>query len=218
MKYDEIKNAWNTQADDGKRWHSLSEAEKIEWAAIHAAAKARGPAPIFYSEAGRKLCDLQAKGFNVVGYVMEHCNDWQDNRRCTVDYNGLVRWVPSADQEVAKERAARQAAQAEVVALKERIARAGVEQRRAVREAVLVEREACAKVCDELVSASACARQIRARGEAHFAASKAQHEPLDEEAIEHATGVKRGTPMFLAATGFVRATERAHGITQENQA
>ena len=58
---------------------------------------------------------------------------------------------------------------------------------------------------------------IRARGEAHFAASKAQHEPLDEEAIERVTGVKRGTPMFLAATGFVRSTERAHGITQENQ-
>ena len=201
MTYDEIRHAWNAQADDGNRWHSLSEAEKIEWAAIHAAAKARGPAPIFYSEARRKLGDLQAKGFNVVGYALEHCNSWQDNRRCTVDYNGLVSWVPSADEEVAKERAAR----------------AGVEQRRAVREAVLVEREECAKVCDELVSASACARQIRARGEAHFAASKAQHEPLDEEAIERVTGVKRGTPMFLAATGFVRATERAHGITQENQ-
>ena len=42
-------------------------------------------------------------------------------------------------------------------------------------------------------------------------------QPLDEEAIERATGVKRGTPMFLAATGFVRATEHAHGITQEKQ-
>ena len=30
MKYDEIKTAWNTQADDGNRWHSLSEAEKVE--------------------------------------------------------------------------------------------------------------------------------------------------------------------------------------------
>lgn len=35
MTYDEIKAAWNAQADDGNRWHSLSEAEKIEWAAIH---------------------------------------------------------------------------------------------------------------------------------------------------------------------------------------
>ena len=146
MTYEEIRHAWNAQAEDGDRWHSLSEAEKIEWAAIHAAAKARGPAPIFYSEARRKLCDLQAKGFNVVGYVMEHCNEWQDNRRCTVDYNGLVRWVPSAEQEVAKERAARQAAQVEVVELKGRIARAGVEQRRAVLE----EREACAKACEGL--------------------------------------------------------------------
>ena len=46
---------------------------------------------------------------------------------------------------------------------KERIARAGVEHRRALREAVLEEREACAQVCDELVNADACARQIRAR-------------------------------------------------------
>ena len=87
MKYDEIKTAWNTQADDGNRWHSLSEAEKVEWAAIHAAAK---------------------------------------------------------------ERAARQAAQEEAVDLKERITHAGVEQRRAVREAVLQEREACAKACEGL--------------------------------------------------------------------
>ena len=117
MKYDEIKTAWNTQADDGNRWHSLSEAEKIEWAAIHAATKARGPAPIFYSEARGKLESLQREGFHVVGYALEHCNDWQDNRSCTVDYNGLVRWVPSAEQEVAKERAARQAAQVEVAEL-----------------------------------------------------------------------------------------------------
>ena len=49
-------------------------------------------------------------------------------------------------------------------------------------------------------------------------ASQAQRkQPLDEEAIERATDVKQGTPMFLAATGFVRATERAHDITQENQ-
>ena len=163
MTYYEIRFAWNAQADDDNMWHSLSEAEKIEWAAIHAAAKARGPAPIFNSAGLLKLCDLQTKGFNVVGYAMEHCNDWQENRRCTVDYNGLVRWVTSPDQEVAKERAARQAAQEEAVDLKERIARAGVEQRRAVREAVLEEREECAKVCDELVSADACARQIRAR-------------------------------------------------------
>lgn len=144
MTYDEIKNAWNTQADDGNRWHSLSEAEKIEWAAIHAAAKARGPAPIFNSAGWLKLGDLQREGFRVVGYTMEHCNDWQENRRCTVDYNGLVSWVPSADEEVAKERVARQAAQVEVAELKGRIARAGIERCRAVLE----EREACAKVCD----------------------------------------------------------------------
>ena len=49
------------------------------------------------------------------------------------------------------------------------------------------------------------------------AAAEAQRKPLDEEAIERAPRGPRGTPMFLAATGFVRATERAHDITQENQ-
>ena len=45
----------------------------------------------------------------------------------------------------AKERAARQAAQTEVADLKERIARAGVEQRRALYEALQQEREAFEK-------------------------------------------------------------------------
>ena len=86
MTYYEIRFAWNAQADDGNRWHSLSVPEKIEWAAIHAAAK---------------------------------------------------------------ERAARQAAQEEAEDLKDRIARAGVEQRRAVRKAALQEREECAKACEQ---------------------------------------------------------------------
>ena len=70
----------------------------------------------------------------------------------------------------AKERAARQAAQTEVADLKERIARAGVEHRRALHEALQQEREACAKVCDKIgykmggsVIAYDCAAAIRAR-------------------------------------------------------
>ena len=170
MKYDEIRHAWNAQAEDEKQWNSLTEAEKIEWAASIAAVKARGPTPIFNQEAQKNLEHLQRKGFNVVGYALEQHNSWTDNRRCTVDSKGLVRWIPSADQEVAVERAARQAAQEEVVFLKERIARAGVEHRRALHEAVLEEREACAKVCDEVgdkmggsVGAYDCAAAIRAR-------------------------------------------------------
>ena len=138
MKYEEIRFAWNAQADDEKQWNSLTEAEKIEWAASIAAVKARGPAPIFRPEIKRKLGNLQGKGFRIVGYALE--------------------------------RAARQAAQEEAVALKERIARAGVEQRRALHEAVLEAREACAKVCDEVgdkmggsVGAYDCAAAIRAR-------------------------------------------------------
>ena len=65
-----------------------------------------------------------------------------------LDSKGLVRWIPSADQEVATERAARKKAQEEVVALKERIARAGVEYRRALHEALQQEREVCAQVCE----------------------------------------------------------------------
>lgn len=79
------------------------------------------------------------------------------------------------------ERSAFVAANNEIADLKERLARAGVEQRRAVRQAVLVEREACAALCDartkELLDhvmrrqhhhgawlgASLCADDIRAR-------------------------------------------------------
>ena len=93
MTYEEIRFAWNAQADDEKQWNSLTEAEKIEWAAIIAAVKARGPAPIFHQKAQKNLEHLQRKGFNVVGYALEHCNSWTDNRSCTVDSKGLVRWM-----------------------------------------------------------------------------------------------------------------------------
>ena len=107
MNYDERRHTWNAQAEDGKQWNSLTEAEKVEWAARLGAEK---------------------------------------------------------------ERAARQKAQEEVIALKERIARAGVEHRRALHEALQQEREACAKVCDAIgfnmggsVGAYDSAAAIRAR-------------------------------------------------------
>ena len=148
MKYDEIRHAWNDQADDEKQWNSLTEAEKIEWAARLGAEKERGPAPIFHQEAQKNLEHLQRNGFNVVGYALEHCNDWTDNRSCTVDSKGLVRWIPSPSQEVAAERAARKKAQEEVVALKERIAGAGMDHHRALYESLQQEREACAQVLE----------------------------------------------------------------------
>ena len=131
MTYDEIRHAWNAQAEDGNGWYSLSEYEKVEWAARLGAEKERGPTPILHQAAQKNLELLQRKGFNVVGYALEQSNSWTDNRRCTVDSEGLVRWMPSTDQEVATERATRQGAQEETVALKERIARAGVEHHRA---------------------------------------------------------------------------------------
>lgn len=133
--------------------------------------KARGPAPIFSQDAQQTLQHLQSKGFNVVGYALEHCNDWTDNRRCTVDSKGLVRWVPSADQDVAAERAARQAAQEEAVALKERIARAGMDHRRALHEALQQEREACAKVCESLIGTASMFASSR-DAKTHAAAAK----------------------------------------------
>ena len=74
---------------------------------------------------------------------------------------------------VAKEREARQQAQREAEALRERIVKSGLELHRAVRDAVKEEREACAKVCDarymgdnnrEDAEARRCADAIRARG------------------------------------------------------
>ena len=94
MIYEEIRFAWNAQADDEKQWNSLTEAEKVEWAARIGAEK---------------------------------------------------------------ERAARQKAQEEVVFLKEHIARAGVEHRRALHEALQQEREACAQIVERNAAA------IRAR-------------------------------------------------------
>ena len=49
---------------------------------------------------------------------------------------------------VAKEREARQQAQREAEALRERVVKSGLELHRAVRDAVKEEREACAQVCD----------------------------------------------------------------------
>ena len=161
MKYDEIRHAWNAQAEDFNQWAEIGLIEKVEYAARLGAEKERGPAPIFNQDAQQTLQHLQRKGFNVVGYALEHCNDWTDNRRCTVDSKGLVRWIPSTSQEVAAERAARQKAQEEVVTLKERIARAGVEQRRALHEALQQEREACAQIIER--NAAACVNYVMLR-------------------------------------------------------
>lgn len=34
MTYDEIKTAWDVQADENNQWDSLSEYKKVEWALI----------------------------------------------------------------------------------------------------------------------------------------------------------------------------------------
>lgn len=37
--HDEIKLAWNAQADEFNQWDELGEDEKVEWAAAYAVAK-----------------------------------------------------------------------------------------------------------------------------------------------------------------------------------
>ena len=73
---------------------------------------------------------------------------------------------------VAKEREARQQAQREAEALRERVVRSGLEQHRAVRDAIKAEREACALVAEDWQTAihdpryeCDCATAIRARQE-----------------------------------------------------
>lgn len=123
MTYDEIRTAWNAQADEHNQWADLGEDEKIEWSASIAAAK---------------------------------------------------------------ERTARLAAQEEVVALKERIARAGVEQRRAVREAVLAEREACAKACEGMEAVK------ESRGAAKMMIPTAQVlEPVEQRQLDIGKAIER---------------------------
>ena len=65
MTYDEIKFAWNAQADEFNQWGELGLIEKVEWAARLGAEKERGPAPIFHQDAQRTLQHLQRKGFNM---------------------------------------------------------------------------------------------------------------------------------------------------------
>ena len=43
MNYEEIKAAWNAQADEYNQWETLSEIEKIEWAVLNAAEMAAAP-------------------------------------------------------------------------------------------------------------------------------------------------------------------------------
>lgn len=52
---------------------------------------------------------------------------------------------------------------------------------------------------------------------AYVDADRAQRLPLEEEAIEKATGAKRGTPTFLVALAFCRAIEATHGIHEPKE-
>ena len=105
MTYDEIKTAWNAQADEHNQWDDLGEDEKIEWAASSAAAKERaahqaaqeGWTPAVNDSltalAQRKLDDLLTQGFRITGYAIERTDvaDWAPQRGF-VTHGGLVGW------------------------------------------------------------------------------------------------------------------------------
>lgn len=66
--------------------------------------------------------------------------------------------------------------------------------------------------CDSAGYQFECKREIQSK--LHELVERCSvREPLSDDEIEKATGTKHGTPTFLVATGFVRATERAHNIT-----
>lgn len=52
---------------------------------------------------------------------------------------------------------------------------------------------------------------------AYVDADRARRVPLSDEAIEQATGAKRGTPTFLVVQAFCRAVEAAHGIHERKE-
>lgn len=177
MTYDEIKAAWNAQADDGNRWHSLSEAAKIEWAAMHAAAKERGPWPV--TVVPPKPVGALARDKD--GVRISFHPDCTDKVRLRANLDEGLTGGPYRTEYVFSESqmratllvecVARQAAQVEVAELKERIARAGVEQRRAVLDAVLEEREACAQVCESQAGTASMFASSR-DAKTHAAAAK----------------------------------------------
>lgn len=49
MNYDEIKAAWNVQADEHNQWDELSEIEKVEWAFACAACLSEAAADLLES-------------------------------------------------------------------------------------------------------------------------------------------------------------------------
>ena len=49
MNYDEIKAAWNAQADEHNQWDELSEIEKVEWAFACAACLSEAAADLLQS-------------------------------------------------------------------------------------------------------------------------------------------------------------------------
>lgn len=107
---------------------------------------------------------------------------WSDDAEAEFDDPNVARFADVFAALVATDaRAARIAAQTENEVLKARLAASGVAERRAVREAVLKEREACARLCEQLqapkscsgaerslwdVATLECAHDIRARGAA----------------------------------------------------
>ena len=143
MKYDKIKTAWNAQADEFNQWCELGEDEKVEWAARFGAITeraARQPPEAMQSNDWQhasataacwcETCDTAANGWRTKMALCPQCG----NKRCpraTHHDNACTGSNELGQKGSSWERASRKKAQEEVVVLKERIARSGVEHRRA---------------------------------------------------------------------------------------
>ena len=60
MKYEEIRHAWNAQAEDFNQWAELGLIKKVEYAARLGAEKERGPTPIFSQDAQITIFNFNA--------------------------------------------------------------------------------------------------------------------------------------------------------------
>ena len=88
MNYEEIKAAWNAQADEYNQWSELSEIEKIEFAAVHAAEMERASRAVAVYRAKqeeREACEQACWDVDepaYLGYV--NPNSFADGRRACV--------------------------------------------------------------------------------------------------------------------------------------
>ena len=92
MKYDEIKTAWNAQAEDGNGWYSLSEYEKIEWAARLGAATERAARQKALCQFASSAIDATNSTRQGLEQLIEQVGDVHFQRCRVGSKEGAIRW------------------------------------------------------------------------------------------------------------------------------